>query len=48
MTPFALVTEREVSREDKEFICKIMKMDPRDRPTAEELLEDAWFKDDVE
>jgi len=31
MTPFALVTEREVSREDKKFICNIMKIDPRDR-----------------
>lgn len=43
MTPFSLVTEREVIKEDKEFILKIMKMDWRDRPTAKELLEDEWF-----
>jgi len=47
MTPFALVTEREVPREDKEFICRIMKIDPRDRPTAKELLQNAWFNEDV-
>lgn len=43
MTPFRFVTEREVSKEDKEFILKIMKMDWRDRPTAKELLQDEWF-----
>lgn len=43
MTPFSLVTEREVVKEDKEFILRIMKMDWRDRPTAKELLQDEWF-----
>ncbi|ROW08763.1 hypothetical protein VPNG_06406 [Cytospora leucostoma] len=43
MTPFRLVTEREVVKEDKDFILRIMKMDWRDRPTAKELLEDEWF-----
>ena len=43
MTPFRQVTEREVTREDKEFILKIMQMDWRDRPTAKELLQDEWF-----
>lgn len=43
MTPFRFVTEREVVKNDKEFILKIMKMDWRDRPTAKELLEDEWF-----
>jgi hypothetical protein len=45
---FSKVAEREVNRRDKEFICRIMKMDPRDRPTAEELLEDSWFHDGEE
>ncbi|KAH8765792.1 putative serine/threonine protein kinase [Hyaloscypha finlandica] len=31
--------------EDRTFICKIMKLDPRDRPTARELLQDPWLKD---
>lgn len=50
MTPFQNVVEREVCKADKEFIRKLMKMDPRDRPTAEELLADQWFEgyDDVE
>lgn len=43
MTSFSLVTEREIVKEDKEFILRIMKMDWRDRPTAKELLEDEWF-----
>jgi serine/threonine protein kinase len=44
MKPFGWITEREISKEDKAFILKIMKMDPRDRPTAKELLKDEWFK----
>ena len=46
MKPFECITEREISKEDKSFILKIMKLDPRDRPTAKELLEDVWFKAD--
>ncbi|EGD95976.1 STE/STE20 protein kinase [Trichophyton tonsurans CBS 112818] len=45
-TPFCRTTEKEVCKKDKEFIGKIMMMDWRDRPTAKELLEDEWFKDD--
>ena len=40
-------TEREVSRRDI-FISKMMKLDWRDRPTAEELLEDEWWDNDEE
>jgi hypothetical protein len=47
-TPFVRGTEREVNRRDKVFISKIMKLDWRDRPTAEELLEDEWWNDDAE
>jgi hypothetical protein len=46
MKPFERIIEREISKEDKSFILKIMKLDPRDRPTAKELLEDVWFKAD--
>ncbi|KAL8727174.1 MAG: hypothetical protein Q9166_006211 [cf. Caloplaca sp. 2 TL-2023] len=28
---------------DKEFFLRIMKLDPDERPSAEELLEDPWF-----
>ena len=45
-TPFHLTTEREVCKKNKEFIGKIMMMDWRDRPTANELLEDEWFKEE--
>ncbi|KAI1273838.1 STE/STE20 protein kinase [Xylaria sp. FL0933] len=43
MRPFQFVTEREVGKEDRDFVLKIMKMDWRDRPTAKELLQDEWF-----
>lgn len=43
MKPFARIGEREISKENKAFILKIMKLDPRDRPTAKELLQDEWF-----
>ena len=41
--PFSRIAEREVSKEDKEFILKIMRLDPRERPSAAELLRDKWF-----
>lgn len=37
---------KEICNEDKEFVLKVMKLDPRDRPSAEELLEDSWFASD--
>ena len=43
MRPFHLTTSQEICNEDKEFLLKIMKLDPRDRPSAQELLEDSWF-----
>jgi casein kinase II subunit alpha len=41
--PFLLVEEKEVTQEDKSFIWRTMQLDPRDRPTADELLADRWF-----
>lgn len=43
LRPFRLTTTREICQEDKEFVLKIMKLDPRDRPTARQLLDDEWF-----
>jgi serine/threonine protein kinase len=40
------VSEKEMSRNDRAFLERVMTMDPRDRPTAKELLQDPWF--DVE
>ena len=47
LTSFHRTTRREVSKEDNDFICKIMKLDPRDRPSAKELLQDEWFSEDM-
>lgn len=41
--PFQRISRTEISHRDRDFLCKIMKMDPRDRPTVKELLEDEWF-----
>ncbi|PYI29075.1 putative serine/threonine protein kinase [Aspergillus indologenus CBS 114.80] len=41
--PFMRISEKELITEDKEFITRIMKLDPRDRPSAAELLQDKWF-----
>ena len=45
LRPFHLTTEREVCREDREFVCRIMRLDPRDRPSVGQVLEDEWFED---
>lgn len=42
--PFELANDKELTVQDKEFILKIMKPDPRDRPTAKQLLTDKWFE----
>ncbi|GAB1194503.1 hypothetical protein APSETT444_003749 [Aspergillus pseudonomiae] len=44
-TPFAMITEKEVCKRDKEFIMEIRKLDWRDRPSARELLEHEWLKE---
>ena len=43
--PFHMVKDKEFEPADKDFIIKIMKLDPRDRPTAKELLQESWFAD---
>ena len=42
--PFSQVEDKEITSEDKTFLCHIMQMDPRDRPTAKGLLQHDWFK----
>ena len=40
LSSFSLPSQREISTEDEEFVLRIMKLDPRDRPTAQQLFED--------
>ncbi|KAK4211851.1 CTD kinase subunit alpha, partial [Rhypophila decipiens] len=42
-TLFSEVSPREVPVADRDFILRIMKFDPEERPTAAELLADEWF-----
>lgn len=37
-----------ISKETVGFLDKFMKLDPRDRPTAQELLQDQWLSDIVD
>lgn len=41
--PFDIIQDDCLIEEDREFLLKVMKFDPRDRPTAEQLLQDKWF-----
>ncbi|SMQ48368.1 unnamed protein product [Zymoseptoria tritici ST99CH_3D7] len=41
--PFLQAEDEEMALEDRDFLCGIMQLDPRDRPTAEELLKSNWF-----
>lgn len=41
--PFSHVEDREIKPGDKAFICDIMQLDPRGRPTAGDLLDHDWF-----
>jgi len=45
MQPFHRASSKEISEADKAFALGILKLDPRDRPTATELLEYVWFKE---
>lgn len=44
--PFERTSNKEVSEVDKQFVLKMMKLDPRARATVTELLEDEWFEND--
>lgn len=46
--PFHRVTTKEIPPADNKFILNILKLDPRDRPTANALLEDKWFTETSE
>ncbi len=41
LLPFCTSEDHVLARPDRDFISKL---DPRDRPTAKQLLQDAWFK----
>lgn len=43
-TPFQSITHNEICQKDKDFISWIMKLDPRDRPTAAAILSHEWWQ----
>ena len=38
-----MASSQEIAKEDREFISKLMQLDPRDRPSAKVLLQDEWL-----
>ncbi|KAJ0161526.1 Serine/threonine-protein kinase US3 -like protein [Colletotrichum tanaceti] len=44
--PLQRWTTEEIPSADNEFLRRILKLDPRDRPTVEEILEDEWFTEE--
>jgi serine/threonine protein kinase len=47
LKPFHMIKDKEFEPEDKVFLLKVMKLDPRDRPTAQQLLADPWFSQEI-
>ncbi len=41
--PFEMASSQEIAKEDRKFISKLMKLDPRNRPSAKALLQDSWL-----
>lgn len=41
--PFVIAQDDCLTEEDRRFLLTIMKFDPRERPTARQLLQDEWF-----
>ncbi len=44
--PLQRWSKKEIPPADNEFIRRILKLDPRDRPTVEEILQDEWFTEE--
>lgn len=47
-TLFTRISPKLIPAADKAFILRIMKLDDRERPTVDELLEDEWFCEESE
>lgn len=41
--PFRNWDPDEIAPADVDFICKVMQLDPEERPSAKDLLQDKWF-----
>lgn len=41
--PFKYIQDDCLSEDDREFLWKVMKFDPKDHLTAKQLLQDKWF-----
>ncbi|KXX77786.1 Serine/threonine-protein kinase PAK 4 [Madurella mycetomatis] len=46
--PLERWTTKEIPPADNAFLRRVLKLDPRDRPTVEEILQDEWFVEESE
>lgn len=46
--PLQRWTTKEIPAVDNEFIRRILKLDPRERPNVEEIMQDEWFTEQSE
>ncbi|KAH9907389.1 serine/threonine protein kinase [Xylariomycetidae sp. FL2044] len=46
--PLERWSTKEIPPADNAFIRRVLKLDPRDRPTVEEILQDEWFTEESE
>ncbi|TGO46288.1 hypothetical protein BCON_0333g00010 [Botryotinia convoluta] len=44
MKTFSEITQKEIAKVDNDFLHKILRLDPRERLTAKEILEDEWWE----
>ncbi|KAF7953383.1 uncharacterized protein EAE97_000782 [Botrytis byssoidea] len=44
MKPLPMITQKEIPKVDNIFLQKVLKLNPRDRPTAKQILDDEWWE----
>ena len=42
-TLFETASAKEIAKENRDFISKLIRLDPRDRPSAKVPIQDVWF-----
>jgi hypothetical protein len=45
LTPFSMASSGEIEEGDRDFVCRIMKLNANARPSARDLLQDKWFEE---
>lgn len=46
--PLQQWSTKQIPVADREFLRRVLKLDPRDRPSVEEIMQDEWFTEQSE